>query len=630
MAEERVERRLVAVLAADVVGYSRLMERDEAGTLAALRARRKGVLEPVLARHQGRLVRASGDGILTEFASAVSAVSCAVELQETMHAANAALPEDRQIIWRIGINLGDVLVEDGDLFGDGVNIAARLEALADPGSVFVSQTVFAHVRGKVEFGFEDLGEQVLKNMAERVRVYRVSAATAGSTASSDTVVVGISKPSIAVLPFVNMSGDPEQEYFSDGITEDIITDLSKVSGLSVLSSNSVFAFKGRAVDIGQMARQLKVGHVVEGSVRKAGGRVRITAQLIDASKNSHVWAERYDRDLQDIFALQDEISQAIVTALKVRLLPAEQKAIESRSTQDPRAYELYLLARYYQTQYGTKSQEIGLRFCRRALEIDPNYARAWALAAMCEALLYWWGRGKQSGLSAAEAALSLDPTLAAAHAAKGQALFHAGHTVEAIAAHEQSLELEPDSYDVRMSYGLTCMYMGRPEGAIGHFERGAQLLEADYLCLSMAAACYHGLGRHDDCKSAARRSLVRIEREIALRPDNANAMVMGAIGLTYLEEGERAKDWALRALTIDPEDELNRYNLACVFAQLKEIDQALELLESHARSMAPERINWIKRDADLEPLRHSPRYQELVAQYEGRLAATQATQATRN
>src|SRR5215468_5018858 len=284
-------------------------------------------------------------------------------------------------------------------------------------------------------------------------------------------------PALAVLPFVNMSGDAEQEYFSDGITEDIITDLSKVSTLNVLSRNTTFTFKGKAVEIGQLAQWLKVGYVVEGSVRKAGGRVRITAQLIDASKDSHVWGERYDRELKDIFALQDEIAQAIVAALKVRLLPAEKKAIESRSTQDLKAYQLYLLGRYYWIQHGLRNLEIAVRFCRQALEIDPNYARAWALVALCQVLLHVRGRSDESGLSAAEKALSLDPTLAEAQAARGRVLAYLGRYDEAVAAHKESMRLEPDSYEVRHNFGLTCCFHGNYDDAIEHLERAAQLLE---------------------------------------------------------------------------------------------------------------------------------------------------------
>ena len=315
--------------------------------------------------------------------------------------------------------------------------------------------------------------------------------------------------------------------------------------------------------------------------------MRISAQLIDASKDSHVWAERYDRDLNDIFALQDEISQAIVAALKVKLLPQERKAIESRSTQDPEAYQLYLLVRYYQTQYGIRTLKVAHRFCLRALEIDPNYARAWALAANCEATLYFWGTSDESGLSAAEKALSLDPTLAEAHAARAQALHQLGRNVEAVATHEESMRLEPDSYDVRVSFALTCMRLGRSKEAIEHYERAAQLLEADYVCLVMAAACHRELGRHEECGSVARRALARIEKEIAVRPDNAHAMTLGAIALAYLGQTERAKEWASRAMTIESEDEQSHYDLACAFALVNEVNRALDQLERYAEKMPP-------------------------------------------
>src|SRR5262245_34030598 len=436
-------------------------------------------------------------------------------------------------------------------------------------------------------------------------------------------------PSLAVLPFVNMSGDPEQEYFSDGITEDIITDLSKVSTLNVLSRNTTFTFKGKAVDTGQMAQRLKVGHVVEGSVRKAGGRVRITAQLIDATKDSHVWAERYDRELNDIFAPQDEISQAIIAALKVRLLPEERKAIENRSTDDPKAYQLYLMGRHYYLRFSARNLEIALRFGQRALEIDPKYARAWALVAGCQLLLHLRGRSGDSGRSAAEKALSLDPTLAEAHATKGHVLARIGRYDEALAAHEVSLRLEPDSFDVRFHFGVTSKNLGRGEVAIEHFERAAQLLETDYYALIGASQCYKALGRHDEFKSAARRALERIEREVALRPDNADAIVAGSSALTYLGEKERAMEWASRGLIIEPDDALDRYNLACNFAQMDESDQALDLLESFLRKAPPDDLAWITQDSDLLPLHDHPRYQTLIAREEARLAAARAEQANK-
>jgi adenylate cyclase len=430
------------------------------------------------------------------------------------------------------------------------------------------------------------------------------------------------KPSVAVLPFTNMSGDPEQEYFSDGITEDIITDLSKVSALNVLSRNTTFTFKGKAVEIGQIAQRLKVSYVIEGSVRKAGGRVRITAQLIDASKDSHIWGERYDRDLNDIFALQDEIARTIVAALKIRLLPEDREAIESRSTKDPKAYQLYLLARFYRLQYHPRPIRIALNFCRRALEVDPGYARAWALAAICESCLFLLGGSEEPGLSSAEKALSLDPTLAEAYAAKGFALWELGESALAMTAHEESLRLAPDSYDVRACVAHTNLMLGNYEAAIEHYERAAQLLEADYLCIGQSAACHFALGHHEECASTARRALARIEREIALRPDNQDALAGGASALGYLGETERAKQWAMRALAIESDDDMRgNYNLACALAQSDEPEQALNQLEKYAEKMPPQRLAWVKRDADLAPLRDHPRYKVLVARAEARYSA---------
>jgi adenylate cyclase len=619
-----MERRLAAILAADVVGYSRLMQQDEAATLAVLTARRKEILQPLVRKHHGRVVKLMGDGVLVEFASAVNAVACAVELQEAMGAANEELPDDRRIVLRVGINLGDVMVQGTDLYGDGVNIAARLEALAEPGGVYLSQAVFSHVRGKTKHAFEDLGEKRLKNMAEPVRVYRVVGVAADKAEVSRPGQP--SKLSIAVLPFVNMSGDPEQEYFSDGITEDIITDLSKVATLNVLSRNTVFAFKGKTVDVGQIARQLKVGHVLEGSVRKAGGRVRITAQLIDTARDSHVWAERYDRELSDIFALQDEISQAIVAALKVKLLPEEKKAIETRSTHNPEAYEQYLLGRDYQLRGSTRNFEIALRFFRRALEIDPNYARAWAMLAISQADLYWRGRSEESGLLAAEKALTLDPSLAEAHAAKGRVLASQGRVDEGLAELEEALRLDPDSYDVRIALAVTCHRLDHYQAAIEHYERAAQLLPSDFYCLSLATMSYMALKRHDDADSAWRRALERIEKEIALRPDNAGALVHGAVALAYLGEKERAKQWASRAQAIEPDDFMDHYNLACALALMSEVEQALDLLESCTPKLQPDIVNWIKRDSDLIPLHDHPRYRALILRGEARLAAVQTEQ----
>jgi adenylate cyclase len=307
-----MERRLAAILAADVVGFSRLIEHNEAGTLAALRDRRKSILVPLVALHKGRIVKLMGDGVLVEFASAVNAVECAVALQEKMAEANIGLKDERAIILRIGINLGDVAVEGEDLFGEGVNIAARLEGIAEPGAICISGTVYDQVKSKMVLSFEDLGRQQLKNISEPMRAYLIRCKPSQYERGPSEPSPLPSKTSIAILPFQNLSGDPEQEYFSDGITEDIITDLSKISSLHVIARNTVFTYKGKPQKVQQVAQELGVRFVLEGSVRKSGSRVRVTSQLINASDGGHLWADRYDRDLTDIFAIQDEITHAII------------------------------------------------------------------------------------------------------------------------------------------------------------------------------------------------------------------------------------------------------------------------------------------------------------------------------
>jgi len=438
-----------------------------------------------------------------------------------------------------------------------------------------------------------------------------------------------SKPLIAVLSFQNLSGDPEQEYFADGIAEDVMTDLSKVSALNVLSRNTIFSLKGKPESTPITASQSSVDFVVEGSVRKAEGRVRISAQLVDAVSGSHVWVERYDRDLKHIFALQEEISQAIVAALKIKLLPAEKKAIEARSTKHSEAYELYLLGRYHYSKFGIKSIEIAVHFCRRALEIDPNYARAWALLAICQERLLVRGRSEETGLPAAERALALDPSLAEAHAAKGWILMKLARYDEALAAHAESLQLEPNSYDVRLHFGMTCFQLGRHEAAIEHYERAAQLLETDFLALTNVTMNYEALGRHEELISAVRRALQRIEREIEAHPDNATALALGAILLVQLGEKDRAKQWVLRALANEPDDPGVQYNVGGAFARMSEPEQALDLLESCVPKMAPGHLNWMKKDSDLIPLHHHPRYQALIARAEARLAAFLIGQAAK-
>ena len=615
-----MQRRLAAILSADVVGYSGLMEVDEAGTLERLKANRSRIFDPFVAAQGGRVVKLMGDGALVEFGSVVAAVNCALAIQEATARAEPERGGAKGIRYRIGINLGDVIVEGDDIYGEGVNVAARLQALAPVGGIAVSLTVRDQVAGKASCTFEDLGEHTVKNLERPVRAFAVHAVEREEQKTRSPHRV-----SVCVLPFANMSGDPEQEYFSDGISEDIITDLSKVSALWVAARNTAFTFKGKHVDVPQVARQLKVSHVLEGSVRKAGGRVRITAQLVDGATGGHVWAERYDRDLNDIFALQDEISQAIVAALKLKLLPEEKKAIEQRGTTDPEAYKLYLMARqYYITgNFGNvRRSEAIIRLCRRAIEIDPNYARPWAMMAGAQInLRFFFGREGDDGLAAAERAIELDPNLAEAHAAKSQVLRQNARLEGAIGEIEIALRLDPDSYDVNLAAGQLNYVLRRFDKAIFHYEKAATLVETDFRSAGMLVSSHSAIGDKEGARRAARRALERCEKIVAVEPDNGSAMGFAVGALAALGEAERAKEWAERALLLDPDNINLRYNFACsLITDLHEFDAALDMLAPRFETMGIEVLNWVKTDPDLDPVRDHPRFKAMLAGAEARLS----------
>jgi len=395
----RVERRLAAILAADVAGYSRLIGADEEGTLNRLRALRAEVIDPKIAEHHGRIVKTTGDGLLIEFASVVDALRCAAEIQAGVAESNAPLPADKRIDLRIGINMGDIVVEDGDIFGDGVNIAARLEALAEPGGICISARVQEDAAGKLDLVFEDIGEQQLKNIARPVRVYRVVTAVRPAMPQPGSDPPLPDKPSIAVLPFANMSGDPEQEYFADGMVEEIITALSRIRWLFVIARNSSFAYKGQAVDVKQVGRELGVRYVLEGSVRKAGGRVRITAQLIDVTNGTHLWADRFDSPLEDVFDLQDKVASSVAGVIEPALQAAEIHRSAARPTTDLSAYDLYLraLAALYPNTRERTFEALGL--LEQAIAIDRHYAPALAWAAICYMGLVRDGWAEEPGVS---------------------------------------------------------------------------------------------------------------------------------------------------------------------------------------------------------------------------------------
>jgi len=430
--------------------------------------------------------------------------------------------------------------------------------------------------------------------------------------------------SVCVLPFVNMSGDPEQEYFSDGITEDIITDLSKVSALLVIARNTAFTFKGKVMDVKDVARALEVSHVMEGSVRKAGDRVRITAQLIDSATGGHVWADRYDRDLTDIFAIQDEISKAIVSALRVKLLPAEKKAIEARGTQSVDAYNLYLMARQQWTEGSLgdiRRQETIVRICQQALSFDPDYAQAWALMALAQSQLRFWHGMDVDPEPAAERALAINPNLAEAHCVKAHLFEEQGQKDKATQEIETAVRLDPESWEVNREAARLLFRQRRIRDAIPFFEKAAALLDTDWHNAGMLVSCFRETGDVDQLKRAAQRTVDRTEKAIAKDPSNATILAAGAVALAAIGETQRAKHWIDRALLLDPDNNIMRYNLACALCtDLNDADRSMDVLEPYFETtLGVTHIRHAEMDPDLDSLRDNPRFKKMLGDARERL-----------
>ena len=487
MTEERVQRRLAAILAADVAGYSRLMGVDEEGTRARFNAHLHDLIEPTIADHHGRVVKTTGDGLLVEFASAVDAVRCAVTIQNGMTERNANEPNDSRIDFRIGVNLGDIIVEGDDIHGDGVNIASRLEGLAEPGGLCVSAKVVGEIRNRLEIDFEDMGEQSFKNIAEPVRAYHVRADGKGEArarmrapAPAKTQESLPHRPSLAVLPFDNMGGDPEQDYFADGITEDLITEFSRFQELIVIARNSVFTYKGKAVKIQEVGAELGVRYILEGSVRKAGNRLRITAQLVEAATGHHLWAERYDREIEDVFAVQDEVTRKIVATLAGKLDASEFRRARGAGerTGNLDAYDLVLRGREHLNRFTLDDTFAARRLYEEAVALDPDYARAYAGLAwtyLVEAQTNGLDETYERALAHAREGVRINPASHSNHLTLGNVYLASGKPDQATNAFERGIELNPNDSDgvAMLAHGL-CL-QGKPDDAIARMNEAAQL-----------------------------------------------------------------------------------------------------------------------------------------------------------
>jgi len=523
MSEGRVERRLAAILAADIAGYSRLMGQDEVGTLARLRALRRDLIDPKVADHKGRIVKTTGDGLLIEFPSVVEAVSCAVEVQRCMADRNAAIAPEQRIEFRVGINLGDVIVEEGDIFGDGVNVAARLEALADSGGICVSRTVHTEVRDKLPYLFEDMGEQSVKNIARPVRAYRLRLDVSGapSTESRRPALVLPDKPSIAVLPFQNMSGDPDQEYFADGIVEELITALSRVKWLFVIARNSSFTYKGKSVHVKQVGRELGVRYVLEGSVRRAGSSVRITGQLIDAASGNHIWADRFDGALSDIFELQDRVTANVVGALEPKLRFAEIERALRKPTGSLDAYDLYLQALPHFHALTAAGSDEALTLLRRAVKLDPTYGLAAATAARCYAY----------------------------RMAQGWATDAKKEAEEAICLARAALDADSDDAEILHMAGFTLAYVG------GDNRTGALLIDRSLSINANSAQAWNASGHIQGWLRQSEAAIEHIERAIRLSPfDPLLSTFYGGLAMAHFQAKRyaTAAEWAEKAVMIGP------------------------------------------------------------------------------
>ncbi len=574
-----MKRRLAAIVAVDVVGYSRLIRTDEEGTLLALRSLREELIDPKIEEHRGRIVKLMGDGMLVEFASVVDAVACSAAVQQALAMRNSS---ETSIVFRVGVNLGDVVIDGDDIQGDGVNVASRLEALSDPGGMCISDAVHEQVRDRLDLKFEDFGKQNVKNIDRPVQAWKWSASdvlSAPDPSEDGTPLSLADKPSIAVLPFDNMSGDPEQEYFADGVVEEIITALSRMPWLFVIARNSSFIYKGRAVDVKQVGRDLGVRYVLEGSIRKAGGRLRITGQLIDATTGTHLWADRYDGGLEDIFELQDQVTSSVVGAIAPKLESAEIERSKHKSTSSLDAYDYYLRGMAAFHQWAAEGSAEALNHFYRAIEIDPEYAIAHAMAARCinqRLVVQPFTVGAEDRAEAerlARRAADLGRNDALALCSAGVTLAFAGKDVRGGAAlTERALALNPNLAWAWYSDGWMNLWLGKPEIGIDRIGRAMQLSPQDPMIFQMQTAMAHAYFTAGDDSQA----LSWAQKALHDKPDHLPALFAAAVSAAFLGRQTVAEDVKARLLRLFPGKDLSYFATLLPYEQPQDAARWLE------------------------------------------------------
>ena len=611
-----MQRTLVALWFADIAGYSARAAEDEVGALRLVEIL-QALSRQIVRRYNGRVVKLFGDAVLAEFPSTEMAVRAAAALSEDYRERSAATGRAHNL--RVGVHLGDVAVgSDGDLYGDGVNAAARIQEAAEAGQVVLSQDVWRQLRGRSEFRFQSLGERSLKGVGA-ISLYAVNVEKE-ATQSPASGITRLSPPaekegirSVAVLPFVDLSAERDQEYLSDGVAEEILNVLTKVGGLHVPARTSCFAFRAADVDAREIGKRLGVEALLEGSIRKAGNRLRITVQLIDAQNGYRLWSERFDRELDDIFAVQDEIARHVVDALGLSLTQREERRLLKRSTSSVPAYEFYLRGRKLFQKWTRQNIELARQMFQRAIELDPDFADAWA--GLATAHVHLFGRDNEPHLEkareASDHALKLDPESAEAHVAAGQGFSMEQRYVDAAKEFERAIELDPALFDAYYYYGRACFKSGDSDKSLRLFQQAQDVRPEDYEAIYLTSLVLRQLGRNEESRAADERAIKSVRKHLELNPDDARAYVLGAGALARLGERDEAKQWCERAMSLAPDDDAVLYNAACALARLGEDERALNMLQ-RAIEAGLAGGDWVVRDPDWERLRDNPRFQALA------------------